>query len=66
MISSPYAKCHRKNKPKDECLKNCDKLNALQNYQVSQIKSYNTPAVDFTEAGRFIVCSRGLKFQMVD
>ncbi len=57
MISSPCKDCHKKNLPKDECLKSCQMLQDIQGMQLSRRESNVYTAVDFTEESRFQIAS---------
>lgn len=57
MISSPCKDCHKKNSPKDECLKTCELIQNIQGMQLSRRESNVYTAVDFTEESRFAIAS---------
>jgi len=58
MISSPCANCHWKNQPKELCAKDCEILEAIQLYQVSNESVFFISAIDYTEQNRFCLNSR--------
>lgn len=58
MISSPCANCQWKNQPKELCVKDCEILEAIQLYQVSNESDFFIPAIDCTEEDRFCLNSR--------
>ncbi len=55
MISSPCAKCIRKDQPKDECVDNCRALHEIQVYQVSLNEFSRISAINYVESGRFAI-----------
>lgn len=55
MISSPCANCPRKNLPKDDCLKDCKLLQAVQDIQLSARECSLSTAVDCTEESRYTI-----------
>ena len=57
MISSPCAKCHKKNISKELCADDCQLLHAVQEYQVSLEESFVLHAIDYAETGRFVINS---------
>lgn len=57
MISSPCAKCHKKNISKELCADDCQLLHAVQEYQVSLEESFVFHAIDYAETGRFVLHS---------
>ena len=57
MISSPCKDCHKKNLPKDECLKDCQMLQNIQGMQLSRKESNVYTAVDFSEESRFQIAT---------
>jgi hypothetical protein len=58
MISSPCANCQWKNQPKELCADNCEILEAIQLYQVSNERDFFISAVDCTEEDRFCLNTR--------
>ena len=48
MISSPCKNCARKNLSKENCIKDCKLLNAIQDSALSE-KFHNGSAIDYTE-----------------
>ena len=55
MISSPCKNCSRKNLPKDNCIKNCKLLQAIQDIQISAKKSFDSSGIDYTEENRYTI-----------
>lgn len=49
MISSPCMRCPKKKMPKDVCMKNCKKLQEVQDLQVSIKQDIFSYAVDYIE-----------------
>jgi hypothetical protein len=49
MISSPCANCQWKNQPKELCANDCEILEAIQLYQVSNDSDFFISAIDCTE-----------------
>jgi hypothetical protein len=58
MISSPCENCQRKNLPKENCANDCEILNAIQLYQVSNERDVFISAIDYSEEGRFCLNSK--------
>lgn len=58
MISSPCENCHRKNQPKESCADDCEILNAVQLYLVSNRSDFFISAIDYSEEGRFSLNSK--------
>jgi hypothetical protein len=52
MISSPCKTCPRKNLPKDNCIKNCRVLKAVQYMEVSAEKLNDRCAINYTQEYR--------------
>jgi len=57
MISSPCAKCSKRDLSKDQCIKSCELLQAIQGHQASVKKDNVAPAVDYADEGRFVISS---------
>jgi hypothetical protein len=55
MISSPCKNCHRKNLPKEDCMKDCQILQAIQDIQLSVEKSIVSSGIDYTEENRYTI-----------
>jgi len=55
MISSPCKNCHRKNLPKEDCVKDCQILQAIQDIQLSNEKSVVSSGIDYTEENRYTI-----------
>jgi hypothetical protein len=55
MISSPCKNCLRKNLPKDNCIKDCKLLQAIQDIQISAKKSFDSSGIDYTEENRYTI-----------
>lgn len=55
MISSPCKFCHKKDYPKDECLKNCKLLQEIQDMQISKPQTSGYSAIDYGEDNRFAI-----------
>jgi len=59
MVSSPCKTCSLKKQPKDQCLKDCKKIEALQDILSSvdkSIEEYGTStAIDYADVDRFVV-----------
>jgi len=53
MISSPCKNCSRKNLPKDNCIKDCKLLQAVQDIQILAKKTYDSSGIDYTEENRY-------------
>lgn len=60
MIASPCKRCPLRNQPKDLCIKNCHRLQAVQELYVSLKEggeSEITSAIDYADEGRFSISS---------
>ena len=55
MISSPCKKCHKRDFPKDECLKSCEILQGVQDLQLAKIECSGYTAIDYGEDSRFSI-----------
>jgi len=55
MISSPCKNCRRKNLPKEDCLKNCQILQSIQDIQLSAENGVVSPGIDYTEESRYTI-----------
>jgi hypothetical protein len=55
MISSPCKSCYRRNRPKDECLKECKLLHQWQDLHLAKAEITAYTAVDYTEESRFSI-----------
>ena len=55
MISSPCKNCSRKNLPKDNCIKDCKLLQAIQDIQISAKISFDSSGIDYTEENRYTI-----------
>lgn len=53
MIASPCKTCHRRDQPKENCIKDCELLQAVQNIQHVSKEGILVSGIDYTEAGRF-------------
>jgi hypothetical protein len=53
MIASPCKTCSRRDQPKENCIKDCELLQALQNIQQTSKEDTLVPGIDYAEAGRF-------------
>jgi len=49
MISSPCKNCSRKNLPKDDCVKDCELLQAIQHTQLSAEQDCMSSGIDYTK-----------------
>lgn len=49
MISSPCKNCSMKNLPKDNCVKDCKLLHAIQDAGLSVEKLYDGSGINYTE-----------------
>jgi hypothetical protein len=49
MISSPCKNCPRENMPKENCIKNCKMLQAIQNMEPLTEKLNDGCGIDYTE-----------------
>jgi hypothetical protein len=49
MISSPCKKCSKKDFPKDECAKNCQLLQSIQDMQVTSGQNFGPCGIDYTD-----------------
>jgi hypothetical protein len=58
MISSPCENCLKKNQPKENCVDECEILNAIQLYQVLNEREFFISAIDYSEEGRFCLNSK--------
>jgi hypothetical protein len=56
MIASPCRECPKMSLPKDNCMKDCDVLQAVQDIHVSSEGSNLLSAIDYSEESRFAVC----------
>jgi len=54
MISSPCKNCPRENLPKEDCIKTCNVLRALQNMESFTQKSNDGCGIDYTEEYHYI------------
>jgi hypothetical protein len=61
MISSPCKNCDRKNLPKDECAKDCELLQAIQDIQILSKKSSGLSGIDYSEESRYAIPSSLVK-----
>ena len=57
MISSPCLNCLKKNQSKGICAKDCEILQAVQDYLVSTEELCILPAIDYADEGRFVLNS---------
>lgn len=60
MIASPCKRCPLRNQSKDLCIKNCHRLQAVQELYVSLKEggeSEITSAIDYADEGRFSISS---------
>ncbi len=57
MIASPCKDCTKQNFPKDECIKTCALIQAIQNLQMARRESSVYTAVDCSEESRFQIVS---------
>ena len=55
MISSPCKNCQRKDLPKEDCVKDCQILQSIQDIQLSTEKGLVSPGIDYTEENRYSV-----------
>lgn len=56
MIASPCKNCPLRNQPKDECIKNCRLIQAIQDIEIAKGEHYLAPtAIDCTEELRYCV-----------
>ena len=55
MISSPCLNCNRKDEPKDECVKDCNTLHEIQEYQASLEEVNILSAINYGEETRFSI-----------
>ena len=55
MISSPCKNCDRKKLPKDECAKDCELLQAIQDIEISAKKSSGVSGIDYSEESRYAI-----------
>ena len=55
MISSPCKKCPLKNQPKDECIKDCELLQDIQDIQGYIGEGTGLSAIDCTEETRYSI-----------
>ncbi len=49
MISSPCMKCPKKKMPKDVCMKNCQKIREVQDFQISVREDIFSHSIDYIE-----------------
>jgi hypothetical protein len=54
MISSPCKNCPRENLPKENCIKTCNILQAIQNMEPFTQKSNDGCGIDYTEEYNYI------------
>ena len=62
MISSPCAGCIKENQPKEVCAEDCKLLHAVQYYQISTKDCFSSPAIDYTEEGRFYLNNKDIVY----
>jgi hypothetical protein len=55
MISSPCKTCHRYDQPKEDCYKNCELLQEIQNIQLSAKEDLIESGVDYFEENRLAI-----------
>lgn len=55
MISSPCKTCPKKDLPKEDCLKDCQLLKAIQDVQMSSEGRYSSIGIDYTEDTRYTI-----------
>ena len=55
MISSPCKTCHRNNQPKEDCYKECELLQAIQDIQLSAKEDPIAPGIDCSEENSFTI-----------
>jgi len=55
MISSPCKTCQRNNQPKEDCYKECELLQEIQDIQISAKEDQIAPGIDCSEENRFTV-----------
>jgi hypothetical protein len=55
MISSPCKNCPRKHDPKDDCLKDCRRLQEVQDLHIARAESTAYTAIDYSEDNRFSI-----------
>ena len=53
MISSPCKDCPRKNMPKENCVKDCQLLQAVQDFQIISERSSALNGIDYTAENRY-------------
>ncbi len=49
MICSPCTKCPKKKMPKDVCMKNCQAIHEVQNFQIAKKEEIFSYSVDYIE-----------------
>lgn len=57
MISSPCKTCHRYDQPKEECIKDCVLLQAIQIIQLSAKEDLPESGVDYAEENKLTMDS---------
>jgi hypothetical protein len=55
MISSPCKTCHRYDQPKEDCYKDCELLQAIQNIQLSAKEDLLESGADCSEENRLAI-----------
>lgn len=53
MIASPCKNCSKRNEPKENCIKDCALLQAVQDIQYTSKEDFGISGVDYTAIGRF-------------
>lgn len=67
MISSPCKTCDRSNQSKEDCYKDCELLQTIQDIQLSEKEASITPGIDPSEENRFtIIHSTGTGLPSLD
>lgn len=53
MIASPCKNCPKRNKPKENCIKDCELLQAVQDIQYASIEDISISGIDYAAVDRF-------------
>ena len=53
MIASPCKNCPKRNEPKENCMKDCELLQAVQNIQYAFKEDISVSGIDYAEVDRF-------------
>ena len=53
MIASPCKNCSKRNEPKENCIKDCERLKAVQNMQYTSKEDFGISGIDYAAIDRF-------------